>query len=80
MKTTAGIKVSVETFYQANQSHPFASHYFFAYRITIDNASDYTVKLKNAFRHFDISINSVELNSVELNSMQRIGIFLIQAE
>ncbi len=51
-KSTAGIKVSVETFYQANQSHPFASHYFFAYRITIKNISDYTVQLKK--RHWYI--------------------------
>ena len=56
-KTTAGIKVSVETFYQANQSHPFASHYFFTYRITINNIrinniSDYTVQLKK--RHWYI--------------------------
>ncbi len=51
-KTTAGIKISVETFYQANQSHPFASHYFFAYRITIKNISDYTVQLKK--RHWYI--------------------------
>ena len=49
MKTTAtaGIKVSVGRFYQANQSqHPFASHYFFEYHITIKNISDYTVQLK----------------------------------
>ncbi len=51
-KATAGIKISVETFYQANQSHPFASHYFFAYRITIKNISDYTVQLKK--RHWYI--------------------------
>jgi len=51
-KSTAGIKISVETFYQANQSHPFASHYFFAYRITIKNISDYTVQLKK--RHWYI--------------------------
>ncbi len=51
-KSTAGIKVSVETHYNANQSHPFASHYFFVYRITIKNISDYTVQLKK--RHWYI--------------------------
>jgi len=52
IKSTAGIKVSVESFYQENDSHPLASHYFFAYRITIFNASDYTVQLKK--RHWYI--------------------------
>jgi ApaG protein len=51
-KSTAGIKVSVATEYNAKQSYPFASHYFFVYQITIKNISDYTVKLKK--RHWDI--------------------------
>ena len=51
-KSTAGIKVSIETFYQSKYSDPLASHYFFAYQITIDNASDYTVQLKK--RHWYI--------------------------
>lgn len=45
-KSTAGIKISVETNYNEKQSHPFASHYFFVYQITIKNISDYTVQLK----------------------------------
>lgn len=51
-KVTAGIKVSVESLYQANESRALASHYFFAYRITIVNSSDYTVQLKK--RHWYI--------------------------
>jgi ApaG protein len=51
-KSTAGIKVSVETQFNAKQSHPVASHYFFVYAITITNASDYTVQLKQ--RHWYI--------------------------
>ena len=51
-KSTAGIKISVETQYKSKQSHPLASHYFFAYRITIKNISDYTVQLKK--RHWYI--------------------------
>jgi len=51
-KSTDGINVSVETCYQAEQSHPLSSHYFFAYRITIKNISDYTVQLKK--RHWYI--------------------------
>jgi len=51
-KSTAGIKVSVETQYIAKQSHPFTSHYFFTYQITIKNISDYVVQLKK--RHWYI--------------------------
>jgi ApaG protein len=51
-KSTAGIKISVETHYESKQSHPLASHYFFAYRITIKNISDYTIQLKK--RHWYI--------------------------
>ena len=51
-KSTAGINVSVEIQYNERQSHPIASHYFFAYSITIRNVSDYTVQLKK--RHWFI--------------------------
>ena len=51
-KLTAGINVSVELQYNAQQSHPVASHYFFVYSITITNVSDYTVQLKR--RHWYI--------------------------
>ena len=51
-KSTAGINVSVEIQYNSRQSHPIASHYFFAYSITIKNVSDYTVQLKK--RHWFI--------------------------
>ena len=51
-KLTAGINVSVELQYNAQQSHPIASHYFFVYSITIANESDYTVQLKR--RHWYI--------------------------
>lgn len=43
--TTNGIKVIVETFYQAEHSRPLEQKYIFAYRITIENLSDETVQL-----------------------------------
>lgn len=49
---TAGIKVSVETFYQPTHSNPSQAHYVFAYRITIQNDSGETVRLKR--RHWYI--------------------------
>jgi ApaG protein len=42
---TRGIRISVETFYHPNHSRPTEHHFVFAYRITIDNNSDYTVQL-----------------------------------
>ena len=51
-EVTAGIKVSVETFYRPDQSHPKAMQHVFAYRITIENNSEYSIQLKR--RHWYI--------------------------
>jgi ApaG protein len=42
---TYNVKVSVETFYQEKHSNPLENEYFFAYRITILNGSEFTIKL-----------------------------------
>ncbi len=42
---TEGIKVTVKTEYQSDYSSPLQAHYVFTYRITIENASDYTIHL-----------------------------------
>lgn len=42
---TKGVRVSVETFYQDDYSNPLESEYIFAYRVTIENASEHTIKL-----------------------------------
>lgn len=47
--TTKGIKISVETAYHAGYSDPRGQKYFFVYRITIENKSDYTVQLLSRF-------------------------------
>lgn len=49
---TSGVKVSVETFYQPQHSDPRMNHFVFAYRITIENHSDYVVQLRR--RHWII--------------------------
>jgi len=51
-EVTAGICVSVETFFQPSHSNPSQSHYVFAYRITIKNDSENAVRLKR--RHWYI--------------------------
>lgn len=51
-KTTQGVKVSVETFYQSGYSNPANSEYFFAYKITIENFSEHRIRLLK--RHWQI--------------------------
>lgn len=43
---TNGIKISVETVYQDEYSSPADQQFSFAYRINIENLSDYTIQLK----------------------------------
>lgn len=42
---TEGVKVSVETVYQSEYSNPANDHFMFAYKINIQNLSDYTIQL-----------------------------------
>lgn len=52
VKITDGVKVSVETLYQAEYSNPANEHYMFAYKIKIENLGDFSVQLLT--RHWDI--------------------------
>jgi ApaG protein len=49
---TDGVRVSVETQYQPEYSNPANEHFMFAYKIYIENLSDYTVQLMR--RHWHI--------------------------
>ena len=60
---TEGVCVSVETFYQPEQSNPLNSDYLFAYRITIDNFSSDPVQLLR--RHWYIMDSAIGLREVE---------------
>jgi len=51
-QVTEGVNIIVESFYQAAHSNPLNSEYLFAYRITIENKSDYPIKLWS--RHWHI--------------------------
>ncbi|MBK0383219.1 Co2+/Mg2+ efflux protein ApaG [Pedobacter sp. SD-b] len=51
-KITEGVKVSVETTYQPEYSNPANEHFMFAYKIMIENLSDYSVQLIS--RHWNI--------------------------
>jgi ApaG protein len=49
---TEGICITVETFYNKDQSNPLLNEYTFAYRVSIDNNSNFPVKLLR--RHWQI--------------------------
>ncbi|MEO8793836.1 MAG: Co2+/Mg2+ efflux protein ApaG [Daejeonella sp.] len=49
---TDGVKVSVETIYQPEYSNPVNEHFMFAYKVNIENMTEYSVQLLN--RHWDI--------------------------
>lgn len=42
---THNIKISVDTSYEDDHSNPANDHFMFAYRITIENLSEYTIQL-----------------------------------
>jgi len=62
-KISAGVEVSVETFYQQDYSNPLQSEYMFAYRITIENHNTFPVKLQS--RHWHIFDSNGSYREVE---------------
>ena len=62
-EVTSGVKVSVETFYVAEQSVPKAKRFVFAYRITIENRSEHTIQLLR--RRWFIFDSTGTINEVE---------------
>ena len=44
-KISEGVEISVESFYQADYSNPANNEFMFAYRITIENHNDFSIKL-----------------------------------
>lgn len=62
-KTTEGVKVSVTTNYLPDYSSPVQQHYVFAYKIKIENKSEFTVKLLR--RHWYIHDATGTVREVE---------------
>ncbi len=60
---TAGVEITVETFYQPEYSNPVLHEFMFAYRITIENHNPFTVQLLN--RHWHIFDSVGEYREVE---------------
>ncbi len=51
-ETTRGIRISVHTQYQDEQSRPLENRYVFTYQIIIENCSDYSIQVLS--RHWTI--------------------------
>ncbi len=62
-QTTSGVKISVESTYQSEYSNPDNEHFMFAYRITIENNSEYTVQLLR--RHWNIFDSTGDIKKVD---------------
>jgi ApaG protein len=61
--TTQGVEVSVETYFQPDYSNPMSGEFMFAYRITIDNHNNFSIKLHR--RHWHIFDSNGEFREVE---------------
>lgn len=62
-QVTEGVSITVETFYQPNQSNPLSSEYLFAYQITIENLGINPIKLLR--RHWHIIDSNGAYREVE---------------
>lgn len=63
IQITNGVKISVETFFQENYSNPITGDFMFAYRISIENNNDFTVKLLS--RHWYIFDSNQDMSEVQ---------------
>ncbi len=51
---TQGVKITVDTFFQEGHSDPVNDHFMFAYRISIENLTDFSIQLiSRKWRIFD---------------------------
>lgn len=62
-QSTSGVKITVECIYQPEYSNPENLHYMYAYKITIENTTAYTIQLLN--RHWDIFDSIGEFKQVD---------------
>ena len=60
---TEGISITVETFYNNEQSNPLLNEHAFAYKVSIDNLSNFPIKLLR--RHWQIFDSNATHREVE---------------
>ena len=59
---TQGIQITVKAFYRPEFSNPLNTHFFFTYRITIENQSEHVVQLLSRHWHiFDSNADNYEV-------------------
>ncbi len=56
---TDGVRVSVETIFQSEYSNPEKEHFMFAYKIRIENLTEYSVKLLRRYWYIFDSIGTI---------------------
>lgn len=56
---TDGVRVSVETVFQSEYSNPEKEHFMFAYKIRIENLTEYSVKLLRRYWFIFDSIGTI---------------------
>jgi ApaG protein len=64
-QVTEGVSITVETFYQAEQSNPVNSEYLHAYRITIENLGATPIQLKSRHWYITDSFYGTHIREVE---------------
>lgn len=62
-KISEGVEISVEIFYRSDYSNPLNHEFMFAYRITLENHNNFTLKLLR--RHWFIFDSNGEHREVE---------------
>jgi ApaG protein len=60
---TEGISITVETFYNNEQSNPLLNEHAFAYKVSIDNFSNFPIKLLR--RHWQIFDSNATHREIE---------------
>lgn len=56
---TDGVRVSVETIFQSEYSNPEKEHFMFAYKIRIENLTEFSVKLLRRYWYIFDSIGTI---------------------
>ena len=62
-EVTKGVKVTISTEYLSEYSSPMQHHYVFAYNVTIENKSDFSIQLER--RHWFIYDSNAQVREVE---------------
>jgi ApaG protein len=62
-RITKGVEINVESYYQQDYSNPMANEFMFAYRISITNHNEFTIKLLR--RHWHIFDSNGQNRSVD---------------